>query len=78
MGENPGVRISVTGGGSGMGNAALINGTIQIANASREMSAEEIALAQRPAGVHRAAGEADRRLRDGKVRLKAMAAVSTA
>jgi len=47
MGENPGVRISVTGGGSGTGIAALINGTIQIANASREMSAEEIALAKR-------------------------------
>ena len=43
MAENPQVRISVTGGGSGTGIASLINGTIQIANASREMSAEEIA-----------------------------------
>jgi phosphate transport system substrate-binding protein len=45
MSENPQVRISVTGGGSGTGIASLINGTIQIANASREMSAEEIAQA---------------------------------
>jgi phosphate transport system substrate-binding protein len=43
MDRNPGVRISVTGGGSGTGITALINGTIQIANASREMSKEEIA-----------------------------------
>ena len=43
----PEVRISVTGGGSGTGIAALINGTIQIANASREMSKEEIALAKK-------------------------------
>ncbi|MGA2640289.1 MAG: phosphate ABC transporter substrate-binding protein [Spirochaetia bacterium] len=45
MSENPRVRISVTGGGSGTGIASLINGTIQIANASREMSPEEIAQA---------------------------------
>ena len=43
----PDVRISVTGGGSGTGIASLINGTIQIANASREMSAEEIAEAKK-------------------------------
>ncbi len=43
----PQVRISVTGGGSGTGIASLINGTIQIANASREMSAEEIAQARK-------------------------------
>ena len=47
MTENPQVRISVTGGGSGTGIASLINGTIQIANASREMSAEEIAEAKK-------------------------------
>ena len=47
MTENPQVRISVTGGGSGTGIASLINGTIQIANASREMSAEEIAAAEK-------------------------------
>ncbi len=39
---HPDVRISVTGGGSGTGIASLLNGTIQIANASREMSKEEI------------------------------------
>ncbi len=42
---HPEVRISVTGGGSGTGIASLLNGTIQIANASREMSKEEIAEA---------------------------------
>jgi phosphate transport system substrate-binding protein len=47
MSENPQVRISVTGGGSGTGIAALINGTVQIANASREMSSEEIAEAKK-------------------------------
>jgi phosphate transport system substrate-binding protein len=47
MAENPLVRISVTGGGSGTGIAALINGTVQIANASREMSKEEIAEAKK-------------------------------
>lgn len=39
----PNVRISVTGGGSGTGIVALINGTVDIANASREMKSEEIA-----------------------------------
>jgi phosphate transport system substrate-binding protein len=38
---NPQARISVTGGGSGTGIAALMNGTVDIANASREMKAEE-------------------------------------
>jgi phosphate transport system substrate-binding protein len=47
MSENPRVRISVTGGGSGTGIASLINGTVQIANASREMSGEEIAEAKK-------------------------------
>ncbi len=37
----PEVRISVTGGGSGTGIAALINGTVDIANASRAIKAEE-------------------------------------
>lgn len=40
------VSIAVTGGGSGTGIAALINGTADIANASREMKADEIAAAQ--------------------------------
>lgn len=44
--ENPGVMISIKGGGSGTGIAALINGTVDFANASREMKDEEIAEAQ--------------------------------
>jgi phosphate transport system substrate-binding protein len=36
------VRISVTGGGSGTGIAALINGTVDIANASRKIKGEEL------------------------------------
>ncbi len=42
----PDVSIAVTGGGSGTGIAALINGTVDIANASRSMKEEEIAGAQ--------------------------------
>jgi phosphate transport system substrate-binding protein len=45
MSLHPEVRISVTGGGSGTGIAALVNGTVNIANASREMTPEEIAAA---------------------------------
>lgn len=44
--EHPEVSISVTGGGSGTGIAALINGTVDIANASRQIKAEEIEAAQ--------------------------------
>jgi phosphate transport system substrate-binding protein len=40
--EFPNVSISVTGGGSGTGIAALINGTVDIANASRQMQSGEI------------------------------------
>ena len=36
------MTIAVTGGGSGTGIAALINGTVDIANASREMKESEI------------------------------------
>src|SRR5512145_328692 len=43
--EHPEVRISVTGGGSGTGIASLINGTADIANASRQIKEEEIAEA---------------------------------
>ncbi len=38
---DPGVHLSVTGGGSGTGIAAMINGTVDIANASRKMKTEE-------------------------------------
>ena len=43
---DPAVRISVTGGGSGTGIAALMNGTVDIANASRQMKPEEYEAAQ--------------------------------
>lgn len=38
----PDVSIAVTGGGSGTGIAALINGTVDIANASRPMKDNEV------------------------------------
>lgn len=41
MAANPGMEISVNGGGSGTGIKAFINGTTDIAAASRDMSAEE-------------------------------------
>lgn len=44
--QHPDVRISVTGGGSGTGIAALINNTVDLANASRKIKDEEIAEAQ--------------------------------
>jgi phosphate transport system substrate-binding protein len=44
--EYPDIRISVTGGGSGTGIAALINKTVDIANASRQIKSEEISEAQ--------------------------------
>jgi phosphate transport system substrate-binding protein len=43
---HPEVQISVTGGGSGTGIAALINGTVDIANASRQIKPEELAQAE--------------------------------
>jgi len=43
---HPEVRISVTGGGSGTGIAALINGTVGLANASRKIKAEEMQEAE--------------------------------
>ncbi|MCJ7519850.1 MAG: PstS family phosphate ABC transporter substrate-binding protein [Anaerolineaceae bacterium] len=45
--DHPEVQISVTGGGSGTGFAALINGTIDIANASRGIKPEEIDQAKK-------------------------------
>jgi phosphate transport system substrate-binding protein len=43
---NPEVRISVTGGGTGTGIASMLNGTVNVANASREMKPEEIEAAR--------------------------------
>lgn len=42
----PDVRLSVTGGGSGTGITSLINGTVDIANASRAIKQEEIEAAE--------------------------------
>jgi len=47
MAEHADIRISVTGGGSGTGIAAMINGTVDIANASRAMSAVEAESARK-------------------------------
>lgn len=47
MGRNPEVFVSVTGGGSGVGIAALIDGTCDIANSSRRLHPEEKLLALR-------------------------------
>jgi phosphate transport system substrate-binding protein len=41
MQQNPGSRIQVTGGGSGTGVAALINGTTEICESSRPMKDKE-------------------------------------
>ncbi len=43
---NPDLLIAVTGGGSGTGIAALINGTVDIANVSRQVKEDEIAAAR--------------------------------
>ena len=42
----PDVAIAVSGGGSGTGIAAMINGTVDIANASRAMKDKEIKMAE--------------------------------
>ncbi|NLE75123.1 MAG: PstS family phosphate ABC transporter substrate-binding protein, partial [Chloroflexi bacterium] len=42
----PQVQIAVTGGGSGTGLAALMNGTVDLANSSRRIKEEEIAQAR--------------------------------
>jgi phosphate transport system substrate-binding protein len=45
-GVNSDVFVSISGGGSGLGIAALLNATTDIANSSRGIKAEEIALFQ--------------------------------
>jgi phosphate transport system substrate-binding protein len=47
---NPSVSVEVSGGGSGTGIAALINGTVAIANCSRQMEPEEMARAKQNTG----------------------------
>jgi len=43
----PDVAIAVSGGGSGTGIAAMINGTVDIANASRKMKSKEVDAAKK-------------------------------
>jgi len=43
---NPEVTVAVSGGGSGTGIAAMINGTVDIANASRKMKKKELKRAK--------------------------------
>lgn len=47
---NPNVSVEVSGGGSGTGIAALINGTVDIANCSRQMEPDEIEHARQNTG----------------------------
>jgi phosphate transport system substrate-binding protein len=42
----PEVAVAVSGGGSGTGIAAMINGTVDIANASRKMKKKELEMAR--------------------------------
>ncbi len=44
--KNPVVFVSVSGGGSGLGIASLLNGTADLANSSRSITEEEIKLFQ--------------------------------
>jgi phosphate transport system substrate-binding protein len=44
---NPDIAVAVSGGGSGTGIAAMINGTVDIANASRKMKDKELKLAKK-------------------------------
>lgn len=43
---NPDVTVSIAGGGSGVGISAIVNGEVQIANASRAIKSKEIATAR--------------------------------
>jgi phosphate transport system substrate-binding protein len=44
---NPALAIAVTGGGSGTGISALINGTVDLANSSRSISPKEVEAAKK-------------------------------
>ena len=43
---NPNVAVAVSGGGSGTGISAMINGTVDLANASRKMEPDEVKAAR--------------------------------
>jgi phosphate transport system substrate-binding protein len=47
----PNISVEVSGGGSGVGIAALINGTAELANSSRSLEAEEREKAKQKAGA---------------------------
>lgn len=47
---DPKISVEVSGGGSGTGIAALINGTVDVANCSRKMEPEEIEKAKQQNG----------------------------
>ncbi|MFT3914389.1 MAG: phosphate ABC transporter substrate-binding protein [Anaeromyxobacteraceae bacterium] len=51
MKVKPGARVQVTGGGSGVGIAALVNGTTDVANASRPLKDAEKKQVQGKYGV---------------------------
>lgn len=51
MQQNPDIEVSVTGGGSGTGIAALLNGTTDICAASRKIKDKELELALQK-GIH--------------------------
>jgi phosphate transport system substrate-binding protein len=48
---DPDVAVAVSGGGSGTGIASLLNGTVDIANASRMIKSKEVKLAEK-SGIH--------------------------
>ena len=51
MRVNPGERVQVNGGGSGTGIAALINGTVDLAQSSRPMKDDEKSSAEKARGA---------------------------
>ena len=51
MVKNPGTVVQVNGGGSGTGIAALINGTVDLAQSSREMKEDEKQKAKQARGA---------------------------